>query len=80
MPVNIRYKGCRFFFFSNVGNPRESPHIHVRSGNAVAKFWIVPEVRLAASYGLNSGELAELSGITSENRELFERRWHEYFG
>ena len=80
MPVVLRYKSYKFFFFSNEGNPRENPHIHVRSGSATAKFWLSPEVRLASSYDLSSGELTELAKITSENRELFERTWHEYFG
>ena len=80
MPVVLRYKSYKFFFFSNEGNPRESPHIHVRSGSATAKFWLSPEVRLASSYDLSSSELTELAIITSENRELFERTWHEYFG
>jgi hypothetical protein len=48
--------------------------------SATAKFWLSPEVRLASSYDLSSGELTELARITSENRELFERTWHEYFG
>ena len=37
MPVVFRYKGYRFFFYSNEGNPREPLHIHVRKGEAVAK-------------------------------------------
>ncbi|MCP4109321.1 MAG: DUF4160 domain-containing protein [Desulfobacteraceae bacterium] len=32
--------GYRFFFYSNEGNPLEPLHIHVRKGEAVAKFWI----------------------------------------
>ena len=80
MPVVLRYKGYTFFFFSHEGNPRETPHIHVRSGSTTAKFWLSPEVRLASSYDLSSGELTELARITAENRELFERTWHEYFG
>jgi hypothetical protein len=28
MPVVFRYRGFRFFFYSNEGNPREPVHIH----------------------------------------------------
>lgn len=42
MPVVFRWKGCRFFFFSNEGDPREPLHIHVRRQGARAKFWIEP--------------------------------------
>ena len=38
MPIVFRYKGYRFFFFSNEGDPREPMHIHVRKGEASAKF------------------------------------------
>jgi hypothetical protein len=64
MPVVFRYKGYRFFFFSNEGIPLEPCHIHVRKGSAVAKFWIVPEVRLAnEAYGMLPAELRELLQI-----------------
>lgn len=42
MPTIFRYKGYRFFFFSNEGFPPEPPHVHVRQGERVAKFWLVP--------------------------------------
>lgn len=34
MPVVFRWKGCKFFFFSNEGDPREALHIHVRCHGA----------------------------------------------
>jgi hypothetical protein len=46
----------------------------------LAKFWVQPEVALAESYGMNSAELCELLGVVAQNRELIERKWHEYFG
>lgn len=79
MPVVFRYKGHRFFFFSNEGNPREVPHIHVRSGGNRAKFWLRPVV-LAENFGYAANELNELAGVVAANRELIERTWHEYFG
>lgn len=80
MPVIFRYKGYRFFFFSNEGNPREPLHVHVRQGSSLAKLWIIPDVMLAESYGMSSSELIEIIKAASENRELIERKWHEYFG
>jgi len=56
MPVIFRHKGYRFFFFSNEGFPLEPCHIHVRKGGAVAKFWIVKEVRLAEAYDMSPAE------------------------
>ncbi len=80
MPVVSRYKGYKFFFFSNEGIPREPLHIHVRKGEALAKYWLGPEVKLAESFGFNSSELKEIFDVVFENKELIKRRWYEYFG
>ena len=80
MPVILRYKGCRFFFFSNEGEPLEPVHVHVRKGECVAKFWINPVVTLEDAYGFHATELREISDVVEENRDLIERCWHEHFG
>jgi len=80
MPVVFRYKGFRFFFYSNEGDPLEPLHIHVRKAECVAKFWLEPEPGIAHAYGLTSGELRELLGVAIENRELIRRYWNEHFG
>ncbi len=79
MPVILRYKGYRFFFYSNEGNPREPLHIHVRKGSHVAKFWIKPQVTLAESYGFLSSELKKFAAIIGKNKNKIERSWNEYF-
>ena len=78
MPVVYRWKDCTFFFFSNEGDPREPPHIHVRSNGLRAKFWIKP-VALAENIGFPAQELNKLMGVISENEDLIERAWHEHF-
>jgi len=79
MPTIFRYKGYRFHFFSNEGMPPEPPHIHVRHGERVAKFWLVPEVALAGAWGMAASELNELRKVVEEHRDEFERAWHEHF-
>lgn len=79
MPVVFRYKGIRFYFFSNEGNPREPVHIHAESGEGEAKFWLYPDVRVASSAGFDRRTLAELMKVVEEHRELIERAWNEYF-
>ena len=54
MPVVFRYQRIRFFFFSNEGNPREPIHIDALRGDAEAKFWLRPAVRVADSVGFNA--------------------------
>jgi hypothetical protein len=80
MPVVFRYKGFRFFFYSNEGNPREPVHVHVRADGSEAKLWLDPQVRIAASYGFDASTLRELVGVAQTNRELIEGAWHDYFG
>jgi hypothetical protein len=55
-------------------------HIHVRRGEAVAKFWLDPQVSVAESHGMSAGELRGLIGIVRKNRDLIERFWNEHFG
>lgn len=79
MPVVLRIAGFRFFFFSNEGDPPEPMHIHVRRGEAVAKVWLEPQIRVADSHGFDSRTLAEIARMVTANRRLIERRWHEHF-
>jgi hypothetical protein len=76
MPVALRVKGYRFFFFSLEGE--EPPHTHVEQAERFAKFWLNP-VALAKSRGFRSGELSEIQGIIEENRDILLEKWDEHF-
>lgn len=80
MPTVFKYKGFRFFFYSNEGNPRENVHIHVMKGGREAKFWVSPIVELARSEGFDAKTLGRLAKIVTEHQQQIERAWHEYFG
>ena len=80
MPVVFRHNGFRVFFYSNEGNPREPLHVHVQRGEALAKFWLNPEVNVAESYGLSGAELGILVEVIEKNRALIEGTWYEFFG
>jgi Domain of unknown function (DUF4160) len=79
MPVVLRYKGFRFFFYSNEGNPRESVHVHVRGEGGEAKFWVRPDARVADSDGFDARTLRELARVVERNADLIERAWNEHF-
>ena len=79
MPVVFRYKGYRFFFYSNEGDPQEPLHIHVRNGEAVAKLWLEPYPCIAIAHGMTSKELNELLEVAAEHKDEIERYWNEYF-
>ena len=76
MPVALRVKGYRFFFFSLEGH--EPPHIHVEQADKFAKFWLSP-VSLVKSRGFRSGELSEIQKIVEEHRDILLEKWNEHF-
>jgi hypothetical protein len=80
VPTVFRRSGYRFFFFSNEGDPREPLHVHVRRGGKEAKFWLVPEVAVADSFGFTASELNALLRIVREERPQIARVWNGYFG
>ncbi|MEO6391666.1 MAG: DUF4160 domain-containing protein [Pyrinomonadaceae bacterium] len=76
MPVALRVKGYRFFFFSLEG--QEPPHIHVEQAERIAKFWLTP-VSLVMSRGFRSSELTEIQRIVEDNHFTLLEKWNEHF-
>jgi Domain of unknown function (DUF4160) len=76
MPVALRVKGYRFFFFSLEGH--EPPHIHVEQAERFAKLWLNP-VSLVKSRGFRSNELSEIQKIVEENLDTLLEKWNEHF-
>ncbi len=79
MPVIYRESGFQFFFYSNEGDPLEPAHIHVRSGENSAKYWLEPVISLESSYGFHSRDLRRIQGIIEQNFDLMLRSWNEHF-
>ena len=79
MPVIFRERGFRFFFYSNEGSPREPLHVHVEKDSLEAKFWLLPEIRLAYNDGYDARTLRELLEIAEANKHRIERAWNEFF-
>jgi hypothetical protein len=78
MPNVLRADGYRFFFYSDEGNPREPPHIHVVAGEKIAKFWLDP-VELAKSKRLSASEIGALHRLVTTHRDILLEAWHAYF-
>jgi len=76
MPTILRVGSFRFFFYAN--DRAEPVHIHVETGDGIAKFWLDP-VRLHASRGFSRHELSRLQQLVVQHREDFMRAWHAYF-
>ncbi|WP_158824496.1 DUF4160 domain-containing protein [Granulicella sp. S156] len=80
MPIIFRYRGFKFFFYSNEGTPREPIHVHVERDEMEAKFWLIPEVRVAYNDGYDARTLRMLLGVVESNKDRIVRAWNEYFG
>jgi len=79
MPKVFSWRGYRFHFFSNEGDPLEPCHIHVQKDKNRAKFWIEPYIYLEYNYGFTSQELNRFRKVIEENEELIRSKWDEYF-
>lgn len=76
MPTLLRFKGYRFYFYSqDVGEP---PHVHVDKGGKSAKFWLGGVV-LVRNTRFTPRELREIARIIGFYRLDFLGRWHDYF-
>jgi hypothetical protein len=79
VPKVFEWRGFRFHFYSDEGDPREPAHIHVRKGRDNAKFWLRPEITIAYSKGFNRHVLAELIDVIEERRDEIESAWNDHF-
>jgi hypothetical protein len=79
VPTVHRFGPYRFYVFAHENQDTfEGPHFHVRSGNGVAAFWLVP-VSLRDYQRYNPRELERIRRIVIANRELLLRHWHDFF-
>ena len=77
MPTVMRIGPYRFFFYSNEGD--EICHVHIRSGNGEAKFWLKP-LELSWSTGYNDREITKISRHIQDNLAYLIEVWDEFFG
>ncbi len=76
MPVLLRLKCYRFFFYS--GESGEPPHGHVSKARKTAKFWIESATAVQNSH-FTPLQLREIARIISDYRLDFLRKWNDYF-
>jgi hypothetical protein len=76
MPTVLLPASYRFFFYSREN--AEPPHIHVESGDKVAKYWLQP-VKMASSKRFGAHELTEVRALVDEHSSEFLKAWHDHF-
>lgn len=55
-------------------------HVHVHHADGEAKFWLEPQVELAANYGLSRKRLADALQLVQEHEDEIRDAWKEHFG
>ncbi len=79
MPIVFRYRGFKFFFYSNEGTPREPIHIHIERDDVEAKIWLIPEIKVAYNDGYAAKTIRELLEVVEKNKNEIVRSWNEHF-
>lgn len=76
-PTVLRVGPYRLFFFS-----REEPrmHVHVAHPDGEAKFWLTPDIEVAAAVGMSQHQLSEATEIVRRNEEEIRHAWTRHFG
>lgn len=78
MPEVEIFKGLNFFFYSEARDKRI--HIHARSQDGFAKFWLEPEIELAKNSGVKPKDLRVARKRIEEMRGVYIDAWKEHHG
>ena len=75
-PTVFRAGPYRFFFFSR---EERRPHIHVSHPTGEAKFWLDPDIELAANYRLTAQRVAKVVRLIEEHENEIRVAWRRHF-
>ena len=77
VPTILRDGPFRLFFFSR---EEERIHVHIAHPDGEAKFWLTPEVALAAQTGMSTRQLRDAQALVEAHILEIENAWHRHFG
>jgi len=76
-PTFLLINDLRFYIQSN---EEARKHIHIEdNSNRKAKFWLEPEIEIAANYGFKENKITQIKKIIIHYEAEFKRRWEEHF-
>ena len=55
-------------------------HVHIRSQDGEAKYWLEPRIELAKNYRLSQIQLRQIEAIVEAHRDELVEAWKKYFG
>ena len=74
MPVVLRIKGYRFWFYA--ADLDEPPHVHVGTDGKEAKYWMMP-IALTKSRKFRDHELREIERILVKHEDTILEIWRK---
>ena len=74
MPTIFELFGFRFYFASF---DHEPIHVHVRKGDADAKVYVEPEIKVDYNHGFKSQEMRKILNIIISFQDEIIAKWHE---
>ena len=75
MPVILRVRGFKFFFYP-ADLASEPPHVHVTKEGDEAKFWLEP-VRIARAGKFRKSDLRDIQRIIEDNLQFLLNAWNQ---
>jgi hypothetical protein len=75
-PTVLKWRGYRFFFFSR---KEARAHVHVHCGDGQMKVWLVPDVSVAASFGLSGKQVTAVVRFVEAHRDEILAVWNQHF-
>jgi hypothetical protein len=55
-------------------------HVHVRSADGEAKFWLDPRIELAVNHGLKTSDLRYIESVIEAHYDELVAAWIAHFG
>lgn len=55
-------------------------HVHVRSADGEAKFWLDPQIELSSNHGLRNSDLRHAETLIEERYDELVAAWKAHFG
>ncbi len=55
-------------------------HVHVRSADGEAKYWLEPRIELVRNHGFTSAQLRHIASVIEEHYDEFVAAWRAHFG
>jgi hypothetical protein len=72
-PTFLSINDLRFYIQSN---EEIRKHVHIEDkSNHKAKFWLEPEITMAANYGFKENQIIRIKKIIQQHEAEFKRKW-----